>query len=113
MGYAKTKEDLLEEIGGEENIEKVRVMNPAKLKMSVWLWLHPSAYSIIHWGIPSIAIAQGILLFVLSFYIKYKILYYTGIIFFILGLLTLIKQIKQWKIKKGLTLYDIYIKGGI
>lgn len=108
--YFDTKVELLEEIGGEENLEKYKRMNPSKLKLSLWVWLHPSAYKLIHWGIPFCAFFQFIMFYAIYSLWNWGFCKWIAIFFFVSGLITLYRQHNLWKARKGCTLYEIHLQ---
>lgn len=108
--YFDTKVQLLDAIDGEENLQKYKVMSPKNMRFSLWVWLHPSAYALIHWGIPFCAFFQVGVLKTLSLYWSHFLLTFFMWVFLISGVITLYLQYKKWKFRKGTTLYEIYLQ---
>ena len=107
--YSDTREELLDQIGGEEMLDSYKTMNPRKMKLSLWIWLHPSAYSLIYWGIPSCALFQSALCFVIRHYWNHWIINALAWVFFVIGIISLIVQINGRQANKGLTLFEKFI----
>jgi len=108
--YSDTKKEILNEIGGEDQLEKYKYIHPSKLKLSLWIWLHPSSYKLIHWGMPGCALFQALLFKIISLYFDK---WYINMMFWfslIIGIILLIVQYKGWTYRKGLTMYEIHLE---
>lgn len=81
-----------------------------ELTYSQWFWFHPSAYQLVYWGVPSCALLQGSILFVIWLYIQSTYLLVSWILFGLLGLYLLYSKYNKRKAVEGLTFYDIYLK---
>lgn len=110
--WEKHKRELLPKIKewtGPHN--EIRHSNNVKaMTYNEWLYLHPSAYKLIHYGMNCI----GMVIFTLTAAYLYRIGASPGsvlLLLFVLALLlNLIKKIKNRKQIKDLTLYDIFMR---
>lgn len=109
--FTETKREILNEIGGEEKLEEYKFKHPKELRMSLWVWLHPSAYSLIHWGIPGCFLFQGAVFNLIHLFVfSWSPLLWVAVGMYVVGLYSLWKQKNSWLFRKGSTLYEIYLQ---
>jgi len=109
--YNEVKEELLRQVGGEEEADKLRELHPSKLSLKLWIWFHPSAYSLIYWGTPACLILQASVLAIIYYFFWSKsFFFFTAGIMLVLGLIISYIKVTNWNYRKGMTLYDVMLR---
>lgn len=104
------RKEYYPEIKSLEDLEKYKQMNPAKMSTGDWLWLHPTAYQLIYWGMPSCLLFQAVVCEVLFRMFDRGWLRILAVVFGVLGTIVMLRQYKHSYFNKGMTLFEMFMK---